>query len=66
VSFSTFQLAKIKSGDIVLPAESTSGTRATVRLRHVTEPEADQKVPLHWLGLMLPKRIKRIDEAAPI
>lgn len=61
-----YELAKIKSGDIVLPAESAGGTRTTVRLRHVTEPEADQKVLLHRLGLTLPKRIKRIDEATPM
>ena len=56
-----YEFAKTKSGDIVLPAESAGGVRTTVRLRHVTEPEAEQKTLLQWLGLTLPWRLKRLD-----
>lgn len=59
-----YEFAKIKSGDIVLPAESAAGIRTTVRLRHVTEPEADQKTLLHRLGLTPPRRLKRLDSPA--
>jgi hypothetical protein len=56
-----YDFAKIKSGDIFLPAESAGGIRTTVRLRHVTEPAAEQKMLLQRLGLQLPRRLKRID-----
>lgn len=56
-----YEFAKIKSGDIVLPAESASGIRTTVRRRHVTEPEAEQKTLLQRLGIPLPRRLKRVD-----
>ncbi|MFM6128729.1 MAG: IS1634 family transposase, partial [Sphaerospermopsis kisseleviana] len=59
-----YEFAKIKSGDILLPAESAGGIRTTVRLRHVTEPEAEQKTLLHRLGLTLPRRLKRLDTPA--
>jgi len=59
-----YEFAKIKSGDIVLPAESAAGIRTAVRLRHVTEPEAEQKTLLHRLGLTLPRRLKRLDSPA--
>jgi len=59
-----YEFAKIKSGDIVLPAESAGGIRTTVRLRHVTEPEAEQKTLLQRLGLTLPRRLKRLDNPA--
>jgi len=59
-----YEFAKIKSGDIVLPAESAAGIRTTVRLRHVTEPEPEQKTLLHRLGLTLPRRLKRLDSPA--
>jgi hypothetical protein len=52
-----YEFAKIKSGDIVLPAESAGGIRTTVRLRYVTEPGAEQKTLLHRLGLTLPRRL---------
>ena len=32
-----YEFAKIKSGDIVLPAEAAGGILTKVRLRHVTE-----------------------------
>lgn len=34
------------------------GVRTTVRLRHVTEPDAEQKTLLHRLGLTLARRPK--------
>jgi hypothetical protein len=55
------ELAKIKSGDIVLPAQTADGVEKTIRLRHVTEPEASQAVLLHRLGLQLPRRLRRFD-----
>jgi transposase len=61
-----YDLAKIKSGDIVLPAESHDGVQKTIRLRHVTEPDAAQKVLLQRLGLTLPRRLRRFDELTEI
>lgn len=53
------ELAKIKSGDVVLPAENVDGSSPrTIRLRCVTEPDADQKLLLHRLGLDLPRRLR--------
>jgi transposase len=61
------ELAKIKSGDIVLPTRTRQGHDAgTVRLRCVTEPDEAQKVLFHRLGLTLPRRLRRIDEAVPM
>jgi hypothetical protein len=57
-----YEFAKIKSGDIVLPAESVGGIRTKVRLGYVTEPEAEQKTLLQRLGLRLPRRLKWIDQ----
>ena len=34
-----YELAKIKSGDVVLPAKSTDGVERTLQLRCVTEPD---------------------------
>jgi transposase len=57
------EFAKIKSGDVLLPARSNKGqTRKTIRLRCVTTPDAAQKVLLNRLGLTLPQRLRRIDE----
>jgi transposase len=57
------EFAKIKSGDVVLPARSNNcQTRKTIRLRCVTTPDAAQKVLLNRLGLTLPQRLRRIDE----
>ena len=55
------ELAKIKSGDIVLPAQTKDGAEKTIRLRHVTEPDPSQAVLLHRLGLTLPRRLRRLD-----
>jgi hypothetical protein len=65
------ELAKIKSGDVVLPvgrppdpsdASATEKPVRQVRLRCVTAPDEAQKVLLHRLGLTLPRRLRRIDE----
>jgi transposase len=59
------ELAKIKTGDVVLPAQNADGSSPrTIRLRCVTEPDADQKLLLHRLGLTLPRRL-RSTETAP-
>ena len=56
--------AKIKSGDVVLPTQSKEGQPGkTIRLRCLTEPDPAQKVLLHRLGIHLPRRLRRIDEA---
>jgi transposase len=47
-------LATLHSADIVLP--TTDGRE--VRLRRVTEPDAEQKSLLHQLGLSLPDRLQ--------
>ena len=61
------EFAKIKSGDVVLQAQSREGgpTR-TIRLRCVPEPDAAQKALLSRLGLTLPRRLRRIDEDAEV
>jgi len=60
------ELAKIKSGDVVLPTQSKQGhDTGAVRLRCVTEPDEAQKVLLHRLGVTLPRRLRRIDEVYP-
>jgi transposase len=57
------ELAKIKSGDIVLPTGTKEGHyNGTVHLRCVTEPDEAQKVLFHRLGITLPRRLRRIDE----
>lgn len=56
------KFAKIKSGDVVLPARMADGSHRTIRLRCVTTPDEAQKVLLNRLGLRLPQRLCRIDE----
>jgi transposase len=56
------ELAKIKSGDVVLPARMADGSQRTIHLRCVTTPDEAQKVLLNRLGLKLPQRLRRIDE----
>jgi len=58
------EFAKIKSGDVVLPAQMADGSRRTIHLRCVTTPDEAQKVLLNRLGLTLPQRLRRIDEVA--
>jgi transposase len=57
------ELAKIKSGDVVLPTQGQDGRPGrTVRLRCVMTPDAAQKVLLNRLGVRLPTRLRRLDE----
>jgi transposase len=57
------EVAKIKSGDVVLPARSPQhGPERLVRLRCVTEPDEAQRILLHRLGLTLPRRLRRLDQ----
>jgi transposase len=55
------ELAKIKSGDVVLPLQEADGTTGReLRLRCVMEPDEAQKVLLNRLGIELPRRLKPI------
>ena len=57
------EFAKIKSGDVVLPARSADGrVEREIRLRCVTRPDPAQKVLLHRLGLRLPERLGRFEK----
>ncbi len=56
------ELAKIKSGDVVLKARHTDGRENGIRVRCVTTPDASQKVLLHRLGLRLPQRLRTVHE----
>jgi transposase len=58
-------LARIKSGDVVLPTQAADGRPGrTIRLRCVTTPDEGQKVLLGRLGLTLPQRLRRVDDLA--
>jgi transposase len=57
------ELAKIKSGDVVLSVATQTGQpRRIIRLRCVTEPDEAQKVLLNRLGLTLPRRLRHFEE----
>ena len=56
------EFAKIKSGDVVLPAQMADGSHRTIHLRCVTTPDEAQKVLLNRLGLKVPQRLRLIDE----
>ncbi len=56
------ELAKIKSGDVVLPARTAAGQQRTIRLRCVTEADGAQKALLARLGLTLPRRLRPVEE----
>ncbi len=56
------EFAKIKSGDVVLPAQMSDGGHRTIHLRCVTTPDEAQKVLLNRLGLRLPQRLRRLDQ----
>jgi transposase len=59
------ELARIKSGDVVLPARSLrGGVERTIRLRCVTEPDEEQRMLLGRLGLEVPRRLRRLDDRA--
>lgn len=58
------ELAKLKSGDVTLTARSPrDGHHRRIALRCVTEPDAAQAVLLQRLGLSLPRRLRRLDDA---
>jgi transposase len=56
------ELAKIKSGDVVLKGRWTDGREQPLRVRCVTTPDKAQKVLLHRLGLTLPLRLRTVHE----
>lgn len=57
------ELAKIKSGDVVLPTVTSDGRPGqTVRVRCVTTPDQAQKVLLNRLGLRLPQHLRYLEE----
>ncbi len=58
------ELAKIKSGDVLLKARAADGRDHAIRLRCVTTPDKPQKVLLNRLGLSLPQRLRCFDEVA--
>ena len=59
------ELAKIKSGDVVLPTVNRDGQPGTtVRVRCVTTPDKAQKVLLHRLGLHLPQHLRYLQEVS--
>lgn len=59
------ELAKIKSGDVVLPTATADGRPGkTVRVRCVTTPDKAQKVLLNRLGLRLPQHLRYLEEVA--
>jgi hypothetical protein len=54
------ELAKIRSGDVVLPTKARAAeSQRLVRLRCVTEPDAAQKMLLARLGVKLPPRLRQ-------
>lgn len=58
------EIAKIKSGDVLLPARLADGSERRIRLRCVASPDEAQRVLLQRLGVRLPQRLRRIDELA--
>ncbi len=59
------EFAKIKSGDVVLPTVTRDGrVGKTVHVRCVTTPDRAQRVLLNRLGLMLPQRLRYLEEVA--
>jgi hypothetical protein len=58
------ELAKIKSGDVVLKARRADGREHGLRVRCVTTPDKPQKVLLNRLGLTLPQRLRYLEEVA--
>jgi transposase len=55
------ELARIQSNDVVLP----TATHGQIRLRCVTQPDAAQAALLDRLGVILPKRMRLSEQAAP-
>jgi transposase len=58
------EMAKLKSGDVTLLARrSSADPQRRITLRCVTEPDEAQAILLHRLGLQLPRRLRRMDDA---
>jgi transposase len=55
------ELARIQSHDVVLP----TATHGRIRLRCVTQPDSAQAALLDRLGIVLPKRMRIPEHAAP-
>jgi len=51
------EFSKIKSSDVMLPIRIEADETRELCLRCVTEPDTEQKLLLHRLGLTLPKRL---------
>jgi len=59
------EVARVKSGDVVLATRTADGQPGkTLRLRCVMSPDEGQKVLLSRLGLTFPQRLRRADEVA--
>ena len=56
------ELAKIKSGDVVLKARWADGREHPIRVRCVTTPDKAQKQLLNRLGVTLPQRLRIVYE----
>lgn len=56
------ELARIKSGDVVLHARRFDGSERLIRVRCVTTPDNAQRVLLNRLGLTLPQRLRYLEE----
>jgi transposase len=58
------ELAKIKSGDVVVPTVTHDGRPdRTIRVRCVTTPDKAQRALLDRLGIVLPKRLRYLEDA---
>jgi transposase len=55
------ELARVQSHDVVLPTT----TQDQIRLRCVTQPDAAQAALLDRLGVVLPKRMRLVEQEAP-
>ena len=54
------ELARVQSGDVVLPTRNDDGTPGPIlTVRCVTQPDPHLAVLLHRLGLRLPNHLKR-------
>jgi transposase len=55
------ELARIQSHDVILP----TAAHGQIRLRCVTQPDAAQAALLDRLGVVLPKRMRLVEDEAP-
>jgi len=58
------ELAKIRSGDVLPPAQMADGRRRTIHLRCMPTLDEARQMLLNRLGLILPQPLRPIDEAA--